>query len=140
MVQPQRERRRSVSPAAWSRLSLVFTFSSHTFFSLFSEKSLATLKLARRNKVEDIKKKTNYYETRDLLERYEDGPARGLSPAFPKNGRVQHQQPPSTPQRATPAVPPNTPANSLATPISPGLQSQLIARMSSIQTLMSPCT
>jgi hypothetical protein len=106
---------------------------------LFSEKSLATLKLARRNKVEDIKKKTNYYETRDLLERYEDGPARGLSPALPKNGpvgRVQHQQPPSTPQRATPAVPPNTPANSLATPISPGLQSQLFARMSLIQTFI----
>jgi len=95
------------------------------------EKSLATLKLSRRNKVEEIKKKTNYYETRDLLERYEDGPARGLSPAWPKNGpvgRVQHQQPPSTPQRATPAVPPNTPASSLATPISPGLQNQLVAR------------
>lgn len=94
------------------------------------EKSLAALKLARRNKVEEIKKKTNYYETRDLLERYEDGPSNGLSSAWPKNGpvaRVRPQQPPSTPQRAAPAVPPNTPAN-LPTPISPGLQSQLASQ------------
>ncbi|KAH9052192.1 hypothetical protein EDB87DRAFT_1660060 [Lactarius vividus] len=94
------------------------------------EKSLAALKLARRNKVEEIKKKTNYYETRDLLERYEDGPSNRLPPAWPKNGpvaRVQPQQPPSTPQRPAPAVPPNTPAN-LRTPISPGLQSQLVSQ------------
>ncbi|KAI9438797.1 hypothetical protein H4582DRAFT_1951111 [Lactarius indigo] len=98
------------------------------------EKSLAALKLARRNKVEDIKKKTNYYETRDLLERYEDGPSNRLPPAWSKIGPIapvqpqpQPQQPPSTPQRAVPAVPPNTPAN-LRTPISPGLQSQLITQ------------
>jgi hypothetical protein len=95
----------------------------------FSEKSLAALRLARRNKVEEIKKRTNYYETRELLERYEDGNPT-VAHAGPKNGsssRLQPQQLPVTPQRATPAVPPNTPAN-LPTPISPGLQSQL-ARM-----------
>lgn len=48
--------------------------------------------------------------------------------------RVQPQQPPSTPQRAAPAVPPNTPAN-LRTPISPGLQSQLVARTPPRQSL-----
>lgn len=102
-------------------------------FSFLSEKSLATLKLARRNKVEEIKKKTNYYQTRDLLERYEDGPSKGSSPAWPKNGPVARfppQQPPSTPQRAAPAAPPNTPANFPTTPISPGLQSQLVQRAS----------
>jgi hypothetical protein len=106
------------------------------FVHVFSEKSLAALKLARRKKVEEIKKKTNYNETRDLLERYEDGPSDRLrmspSPAWPRNGpvaRVQPQQPPSTPQRAVPAVPPNTPANPPA-PISPGLQSELVARTS----------
>ncbi|KAI0278391.1 hypothetical protein BGY98DRAFT_1089567 [Russula aff. rugulosa BPL654] len=41
------------------------------------EKSLAALKQARRNKVEDFKKRTNYYETRELLERYEDSPSTG---------------------------------------------------------------
>ncbi|KAI0297801.1 hypothetical protein B0F90DRAFT_1938574 [Multifurca ochricompacta] len=91
------------------------------------EKSLAALKLARRNKVEEIKKKTNYYETRELLELYEDGPSTRL-PTWPKGSgppsRLQPQQPPVTPQRAMPAVPPNTPAN-LRAPISPGLQSQL---------------
>ncbi|KAF8267210.1 hypothetical protein EI94DRAFT_1778897 [Lactarius quietus] len=94
------------------------------------ENSLAALKLARRNKVEEIKKKTNYYETRDLLERYEDGPSKGLPPSWPKNGpivRVQSQPLPSTPQRAAPGVPPNTPTNIPITPISPGLQSLLVA-------------
>ncbi|KAH9168137.1 hypothetical protein EDB89DRAFT_2115413 [Lactarius sanguifluus] len=96
----------------------------------YNRKGNAEGNFARRNKVEEIKKKTNYYETRDLLERYEDGPSNRLPPAWPKNGpvaRVQPQQPPSTPQRATPAVPHNTPAN-LRTPISPGLQSQLVAQ------------
>ncbi|KAN0136697.1 putative integral membrane metal-binding protein (DUF2296) domain containing protein [Lactarius tabidus] len=95
------------------------------------EKSLAALKLARRSKVEEIKKKTNYYETRDLLERYEDGPSKGSFPAWPRNGPVARfppQQAPSTPQRAAPAAPPNTPANLPTTPISPGLQSQLVQR------------
>lgn len=107
------------------------------FVHVFLEKSLVALKLARRNKVEDIKKKTNYYETRDLLERYEDGPSKGMPPSWPRNGpvaRVQPQQPPSTPQRTAPAVPPNTPANP-PTPISPGLQSQLVARTSPTRAL-----
>jgi endoplasmic reticulum junction formation protein lunapark len=91
----------------------------------FSEKSLAALNLARRNKVEEIKKKTNYYETRELLERYEDGPFPG-APASPNSGlssRPQPQHLPMTPQRAAPRVPPNTPAN-LGTPTAPDLQSQ----------------
>ncbi|KAH9970245.1 hypothetical protein BGW80DRAFT_1333111 [Lactifluus volemus] len=82
------------------------------------EKSLAALKLARRKKVQEIKKMTNYDETRELLERYEDGP---------KGGRVVSPSTsalPVTPQRAVSAVPANTPAN-LRTPISPGLESQL---------------
>ncbi|KAH9991908.1 hypothetical protein BJV77DRAFT_1005360 [Russula vinacea] len=92
------------------------------------EKSLAALRLARRNKVEDFKKKTNYYETRELLERYEDSPSTGV-PARPidMSSRRQSQLPasPVTPQRAAPAVPPNPPANLRNPPISPGLQSQL---------------
>ncbi|KAI0248009.1 hypothetical protein BJV78DRAFT_855438 [Lactifluus subvellereus] len=99
------------------------------------EKSLGALKLARRNKVEEIKKKTNYYETRELLERYEDGTPTVAGPKNGSSSRLQPQQLPVTPQRATPAVPPNTPAN-LRTPISPGLQSQLA--QSSQQPLPPP--
>ncbi|KAH9959963.1 hypothetical protein BC827DRAFT_1210322 [Russula dissimulans] len=89
------------------------------------EKSLATLKLARRNKVEEFKKKTNYYETRELVERYEETPSAGPSrPIDDPSSRRQSQQFLTTPQRVVPAVPPNTPAN-LRTPISPGLPNQL---------------
>lgn len=97
----------------------------------FSEKSLAALKLARRNKVEDFKKKTNYYETRELLERYEDSPFTGVPLARPiddPSSRRQSQLFPTTPQRAVPEVPPNTPANLRNSPVSSGQQSQL-ARM-----------
>ena len=133
MVQPQRGRRGLVCTQATPKPRVHFDF-----FLFFSEKSLTELKLTRRKKVEEIKKSTNYYATRDLLERYEDGPLNGLSSAWPKNGPVspvQPQQPPSTPQRQAPAVPPNTPANLLTTPISPGLQSQLVARTSPTHSL-----
>jgi hypothetical protein len=95
----------------------------------FSEKSLAELKQTRRNKVEDFKKKTNYYETRELLERYEDGASAGPSsrPMDSPSSRLQPQQLPVTPQRVVPSVPPNTPAN-IRTSLSPGLQSQLTRR------------
>jgi hypothetical protein len=97
--------------------------------SLLSEKSLAALKLSRRNKVEDFKKRTNYYETRELLERYEDGPSAGPPSARPIDMASRRQsQLLATPQRAVPAVPQNTPTNLPNPPVSPGLQSQL-ARM-----------
>ncbi|KAF8469261.1 hypothetical protein DFH94DRAFT_795843 [Russula ochroleuca] len=91
------------------------------------EKSLAALKLARRNKVEDFKKRTNYYETRELLERYEDGPSTGVPPARPIDDMSSRRQSQllATPQRAAPATAPNTPTNLRNPPISPGLQSQL---------------
>ena len=124
MVQSQRERRRYVTP-------LAATWWPHAYHSLkyFSEKSLAALRLERRNKVEDFKRRTNYYETRELLERYEDGQRDSAGPAAgPIDGpssRLQPQQLLATPQRAVPAVPPNTPAN-IRTPVSPALHSQLI--------------
>lgn len=95
------------------------------------EKSLAALKQARRNKVEDFKKRTNYYETRELLERYEDRPSTGFPLARPiddPSSRRQSQLFPATPQRAVSVVPPNTPntpVNLRNQPISPGLQRQL---------------
>lgn len=124
MVQSQGERRRYVTPSRQPRVGLV------PIITTSPEKSLAALRLARRNKVEDFKKKTNYYETRELLERYEDSPSTGVPPARPIDNmlsRRQSQLPatPVTPQRVAPAVPPNLPANLHNPPISPGLQSQL---------------
>jgi hypothetical protein len=51
----------------------------------------------RREKVEEIKKKTNYYSTRDLLQKYDESSPG--SPA-PLRRRVPAGQPvPATPQR-----------------------------------------
>ena len=121
MVQSQGERRRYVAPLP----SATCTPRAHCHY--FSEKSLTALKLARRNKVEDFKKKTNYYETRELLERYEDGPSNGPPSARPIDDTSSRRQSQLlvTPQRAVPAVPPNTPPNLRIPSISPGLQSQL---------------
>ena len=121
MVQSQRERRRYAT-----QLTATHTPRAHHSLQYFSEKSLAELKLARRNKVEDFKKRTNYYETRELLERYEDGASAGATsrPTDSPSSRLQPQQLPVTPQRAVPSAPPNTPAN-IRTSISPGMQSQL---------------
>jgi hypothetical protein len=38
------------------------------------EATLRELRKQQRSKIEDFKKKSKYYETRDLLERYDDGP------------------------------------------------------------------
>lgn len=73
----------------------------------------------RREKVEEIKKKTNYYSTRDLLQKYDES-----SPSTPLRQRLTPGQPPSTPQgRPIPNngnIVPQTPA-----PPSSGLQSHL---------------
>jgi DNA-binding transcriptional MerR regulator len=121
MVQSQGERRRYVTPLPSA------TRRPRAHHRYFSEKSLAALKLARRNKVEDFKKRTNYYETRELLERYEDGPSTGVPPARPIDDMSSRRQSQllATPQRAAPATAPNTPTNLRNPPISPGLQSQL---------------
>lgn len=72
----------------------------------------------QRNKVEEIKKKTNYYSTKNLLDRYDSptrpgrpgpGPSPGSGPK-PVNGIGGHNrqqssgqnQPPITPQRNVP--------------------------------------
>ncbi|KIM38686.1 hypothetical protein M413DRAFT_447644 [Hebeloma cylindrosporum] len=83
------------------------------------EKTLKDLMKTRRDKVEEIKKKTNYYSTRDLLQKYDES-----SPSTPLPRRLNPGQPPSTPQgRPIPnngKIVPQTPA-----PPSSGLQSHL---------------
>jgi len=83
----------------------------------------------RRDKVEEIKKKTNYYSTRDLLQKYDES-----SPSTPLRQRLPVGQPPSTPQgRAIPnngKIVPQTPV-----PPSSGLQSHL-SRMSFLRPII----
>ncbi|KAL0571303.1 hypothetical protein V5O48_010653 [Marasmius crinis-equi] len=83
------------------------------------EKTLQQLLKQQRAKVEEIKKKTNFYSTRDLLSRYDDQSA----PSTPLRQRIPQGQPiPSTPQQARPNGPTN---GQLRTPVSQGLQAQL---------------
>lgn len=55
----------------------------------------------QRTKIEEIKKKTNYYSTKNLLERYGDSPARNVSWRVCRNSptdrRVRQTNGPSTP-------------------------------------------
>ncbi|PPQ92761.1 hypothetical protein CVT25_003870, partial [Psilocybe cyanescens] len=84
------------------------------------EKYLKELMKKRRDKVEEIKKKTNYYSTRDLIQKYDDA----TPSATPLRARLpQGQAPPTTPMR--PQGPPN--GNSVPqTPMpSAGLQAHL---------------
>ena len=59
------------------------------------EKTLQTLMKQQRLKVEEIKKKTNYYSTRELLQRYDDSPS---GPAVRQRVLPAPTQP-NTPQR-----------------------------------------
>ncbi|KAH9848709.1 hypothetical protein C2E23DRAFT_842239 [Lenzites betulinus] len=98
------------------------------------EKALVALRKQQREKIEEVKQKTNYYSMRNLIERYEGGPGptppdtpAGLRRRIPPPGsqpppQLQVQQPvPQTPQRH-PQAAPQTP---VVRTMSPGLQQQL---------------
>jgi len=65
-----------------------------------TEKTLVTLRKQQREKIEEIKKKTNYYTTRNLLDRYDE------SASSPGTTPRQRQIAPQTPIKA-PQRPPN---------------------------------
>ncbi|KAG6899693.1 hypothetical protein C0993_007893 [Termitomyces sp. T159_Od127] len=85
------------------------------------EKTLQQLMKQQRSKVEEIKKKTNYYTTRDLLQRFDDAPSlrQRMAPSPIQQSTPQrHPQasngnsmtpPPRKPQPATPLPPANPP-------------------------------
>ncbi|KAF8165987.1 hypothetical protein B0H34DRAFT_794299 [Crassisporium funariophilum] len=84
------------------------------------EKTLQVLMKKRREKVEEIKKKTNYYSTRDLIQRYDES---SPSPTPLRQRLIPGQLPPSTPQRQPV---PNNINPTLRTPASvTGLQAHL---------------
>ncbi|CCM02161.1 uncharacterized protein FIBRA_04239 [Fibroporia radiculosa] len=86
------------------------------------EKALTALRKKQRDKVEEFKSKTNYYSTRNLIERYDEGTANSVSDSPPRI-RVPQSPPgiPATPQRG-PQPPLQTPAPA---PISPPGQQRL---------------
>ncbi|KAJ3530117.1 hypothetical protein NM688_g7755 [Phlebia brevispora] len=93
------------------------------------EKQLITLRKQQREKIEEIKKKTNYYSTRTLIERYDEG----SGTETPLRRRIPRQVPPGTPAatpQRTPApqpprlITPQTPSPN-PTPVSANLQQQL---------------
>jgi len=110
------------------------------------EKTLKTLLRQQRTKIEEIKKKTNYYSTRNLLERYDESPSAAGGGADPNSvfRRRMPGGPPTTPQRQ--GQPPSANPQPLAskvqiqtqtqpTPISSSLQNHLAGTPQPIQPL-----
>lgn len=84
-----------------------------------TEKTLVTLRKQQRKKIEEIKKKTNYYTTRNLLDRYDESVS---SPGTPPQRRQPIPQTPvQAPQRQpnqkqAQAEPQNAPTSSTSQP------------------------
>ncbi|KDQ34229.1 hypothetical protein PLEOSDRAFT_1110894 [Pleurotus ostreatus PC15] len=79
------------------------------------EKTLQQLLKQQRTKVEEIKKKTNYYSTRDLLSKYDESspmntpqPPQGLRQRF-NPALAQAPQTPNGPRSGGPSAPPSGP-------------------------------
>ncbi|KAK7453453.1 hypothetical protein VKT23_011725 [Stygiomarasmius scandens] len=81
------------------------------------ERTLQDLLKQQRTKVEEIKKKTNYYSTRELLQRYDE--------PSPSNSPLRQRSVPPQPQPSTPQRQPATINNQTLTPVSPALRAQL---------------
>lgn len=93
---------------------MVDYFSQSTRGRRYTEKQLVSLRKRQREKIEEIKKKTNYYSTRTLIERYDDGPGSET----PLRRRFPVQVAPGTPV-ATPQRPPVPQPPKLVTPQTP---------------------
>ncbi|CEQ40358.1 SPOSA6832_01971, partial [Sporobolomyces salmonicolor] len=89
------------------------------------DETLKALVKQKQDKVEEIKKKTGYYSTRDLLEKYDE--------ALRKNAEVRGHPPagPSTPSKqpvAKGAIPfPTAPSSATSTPIRTGTAAPILA-------------
>ncbi|GAA5904141.1 hypothetical protein JCM8208_003458 [Rhodotorula glutinis] len=118
-----------VAPVVLGPVAIIFTRrASRWFYHRKQDKEETQLKVLvkqKQDKVEEIKKKTGYYSTRDLLEKYDEALRKGPSsaPSTPakqqaKSGAKPAPAPfpstPSTPQGA--AARPGTPAAAAMTP------------------------
>ncbi|KAF8518271.1 hypothetical protein BU17DRAFT_76178 [Hysterangium stoloniferum] len=70
------------------------------------EKTLKELLVQQRTKIEEIKKKTNYYSTKSLLDRYDEGPASKPPPKPAKPVQGVARRKPSTHKALLPPLPP----------------------------------
>lgn len=124
-IPSNRQHRRCVIAPTFTHLLLIISFFTAT------EKHLQTLRKTQREKIEEFKKKTDYYKTRTLLERFDEAPsgsatgaATGLSLSVnggspPRNRSVGAPTPAGTPQRPaqglaplqTPGRPAQAPSN-----------------------------
>lgn len=102
------------------RVCFVLGFRFDQVSCLVSEKALKDLTKRRREKVEEIKKKTNYYSTRDLLQKYDESSPG--SPALLRRRIAANQPVPATPQRPVP------PQQSTPLQSSPNATPQLMSR------------
>ena len=68
-----------------------------THLRTFTEKTLVTLRKQQREKIEEIKKKTNYYTTRNLLDRYDEAASGPGTP--PQRRQPIPKTPVQVPQR-----------------------------------------
>ncbi|KAH7906121.1 hypothetical protein BJ138DRAFT_667086 [Hygrophoropsis aurantiaca] len=77
------------------------------------ERTLKEVLKKQRSKVEEIKKKTNYYSTRNLIEKYDES---GSAAATPLRQRIVPSTPQPQAQLRPQLVPPQTPANGMQGP------------------------
>lgn len=82
------------------------------------EKTLKALLNQQRTKVEEIKKKTNYYTTKNLIDRYDSSPSESPLRQRPGVG-PKAPQPPGTPQRQGQPLPNGGAPAAIATGASP---------------------
>lgn len=103
--------------------------------TVYSEKTLMTVLKKQRAKVEEIKKKTNYYSTRNLLEKYDEQSSvtpsatpirrRSVAPSAPPTPlqlKPQQQQHPHTPNGQTQVPPLQLSRASLSSTVSSTLE------------------
>jgi len=87
------------------------------------ERTLQNLLKQQREKVEEIKKKTNYYSTRELLQRYDDSPSATPPRQQQRPGPVPPQGPMQTPK--TPQQQQQQQQQNNGVTVSPALMQQL---------------
>ena len=98
----------------------------HYLSNLCKERQLVNLRKQQREKIEEIKKKTNYYSTRTLIERYDEGPTETpLRRRVPTQGAPATPAPAMAPQKAPTPQPPKLVTPQTPAQISSNLQQQL---------------
>ncbi|GAA5962029.1 hypothetical protein JCM8115_002888 [Rhodotorula mucilaginosa] len=118
-----------MAPVVLSPVAIICTRRvSRFYFRTRQEKEEKTLKhlvKQKQDKVEEIKKKTGYYSTRDLLEKYDEALRKGAPGSAPSTPVKGAATPAGTKNAgATPGTPIRTTAGAPATPMTPQAQAR----------------